>query len=92
MPKILLQTTIPFAEDDWNVSRFSLLRRGLVADGHEVIARDEELDANRNDRLVTRLPGSDFDQPRLMAVDTGDGPTKAESDAIIEFRRQGEGF
>lgn len=91
MPKILLQTTIPFAEDDWNVSRFSLLRQALVADGHEVIARDEELDANRNDRLVTRLPESDFDQLWLMAVDTGDGLTKAESDAIIEFRRQGGG-
>ena len=33
MAKILLQTTIPFAEDDWNVSRFSLLREALVADG-----------------------------------------------------------
>jgi hypothetical protein len=91
MPKILLQTTIPFAEDDWNVSRFSLLRETLVADGHEVVARDEELDANRNDQVVMRLPESDFDQLWLLAVDTGDGLTKAESDAIIEFRKQGGG-
>ena len=91
MPKILLQTTIPFAEDDWNVSRFSLLRQALVADGHEVVARDEELDENRNDHLVMRLPESDFDQLWLMAVDTGDGLTKAESDAIIGFRKQGGG-
>ncbi len=91
MAKILLQTTIPFAEDDWNVSRFSLLREALEADGHEVVARNEEMDANRNDRLLMRLPDSDFDQLWLMAVDTGDGLTQAESDAIIEFRKQGGG-
>ena len=91
MAKILLQTTIPFAEDDWNVSRFSLLREALVADGHEVVARNEELGADRNDRVVTGLPDSDFDQLWLMAVDTGDGLTEAESDAIIEFRKRGGG-
>ncbi len=91
MAKILLQTTIPFAEDDWNVSRFSLLREALVADGHEVVARNEELDANRNDHLLMQLPDSDFDQLWLMAVDTGDGLTQAESDAIIEFRKRGGG-
>ena len=91
MAKILLQTTIPFAEDDWNVSRFSLLSEALVADGHEVVARNEELDANGNDDFVLRLPDSDFDQLWLMAVDTGDGLTPAESDAIIEFRKQGGG-
>jgi hypothetical protein len=89
MPKMLLQTTIPFAEDDWNVSRFSLLREALVADGHEVVARNEELDADRNDRLLARLPNSDFDQLWLIAADTGDGLTRAESDAIVEFRIAG---
>ena len=91
MAKILLQTTIPFAEDDWNVSRFSLLREALVADGHEVVARNEELDAKRDDHVVVRLPDSDFDQLWLMAVDTGDGLTQAESDAVIEFRKRGGG-
>lgn len=91
MAKILLQTTIPFAEDDWNVSRFSLLREELVADGHDVVARNEELDANRNDHLILRLPDSDFDQLWLMAVDNGDGLTQAESDAVIEFRMRGGG-
>ena len=91
MAKILLQTTIPFAEDDWNVSRFSLLREALEADGHEVVARNEEMDANRNDHLMMRLPDSDFDQLWLMAVDTGDGLTQAESGAIIEFRKRGGG-
>ena len=92
MAKILLQTTIPFAEDDWNVSRFSLLREALEADGHEVVARDEEMDASRNDHLMMGLPDSDFDQLWLMAVDTGDGLTQAESDAIIEFRKRGGGI
>ncbi|MGA8576679.1 MAG: hypothetical protein WB609_13465 [Candidatus Cybelea sp.] len=91
MAKILLQTTIPFAEDDWNVSRFSLLRDALVADGHEVVARDEEVDENHDDDLLMRLPDSDFDQVWLMAVDTGDGLTQGESDAIIEFRKRGGG-
>ena len=77
MAKILLQTTIPFAEDDWNVSRFSLLREALEADGHQVVARNEEMDANRNDHLIMRLPDSDFDQLWLMAVDTGDGLTSS---------------
>jgi hypothetical protein len=91
MPKILLQTTIAFAGDDWNVARFTLLRDALVADGHEVVARNEEPDANGNDRLLMDLPDSDFDQLWLMAVDTGDGLTQAESAAIIEFRTQGGG-
>ena len=29
--RILLQTTIPFAEDDWHIGRFSLLRAELSA-------------------------------------------------------------
>ncbi|MFZ1016269.1 MAG: hypothetical protein WAN39_00195 [Candidatus Cybelea sp.] len=91
MAKILLQTTIPFAEDDWNVSRFSLLREALVADGHEVVARNEVLDENGDDHVVTQLPDSDFDQLWLMAVDTGDGLTQAESDAVLEFRKRGGG-
>lgn len=91
MPKILLQTTIPFADDDWNVGRFSLLRDALAADGHEVVARNEEPDTDHNDRTLMRLADSDFDQLWLMAVDTGDGLTEAESGAIIEFRKQGGG-
>ncbi len=91
MAKILLQTTIPFAEDDWNVSRFSLLRQALVDDGHQVVARDEVLDENRDDRVVMQLPDSDFDQLWLMAVDTGDGLTQTQSDAIVEFRKRGGG-
>jgi hypothetical protein len=91
MAKILLQTTIPFTMDDWNVSRFSLLRDSLVSDGHDVVARDKNVDANGNDELLMQLPDADLDQLWLMAVDTGDGLNQAESDAIIEFRKQGGG-
>jgi hypothetical protein len=90
MARILLQTTIPFAEDDWNVFRFSLLRETLEGNGHKVVARNEEIDANRSDPLMMRLPDSGFDQRWLMAVDTGDGLTQAESDAVIEFRKRGQ--
>ena len=47
--KVLIQTTIPFTEDGWNIGRFSLLHDYLAAlrggDGHplfEIIARDRD--------------------------------------------------
>jgi hypothetical protein len=47
--KILLQTTIPFTENDWHIGRFSLLRDYLanLADGegrplYDVAARDRD--------------------------------------------------
>jgi hypothetical protein len=47
--RILLQTTIPYTEDDWHVGRFSLLKEHLAslmdAEGRplvEVTARDRE--------------------------------------------------
>ena len=47
--KILLQTTIPFTENDWHIGRFSLLRDYLanLADGEgrpldDVAARDRD--------------------------------------------------
>jgi hypothetical protein len=86
-----LQTTIPFAADDWNVSRFSLLRDALVADGHDVVARNKETNGNGDDPVLTHLPDSDFDQLWLLAVDVGQGLTRTESDAIIEFRKRGGG-
>lgn len=91
MAKILLQTTIPFAADDWNVSRFSLLRDALVADGHAVVARNKETNGNGDDPILTQLPDSDFDQLWLLAVDVGQGLTRTESGAIIEFRKRGGG-
>ena len=47
--QVLLQTTIPFREDDWHIGRFSLLRKHLESlrdeSGNrlcEVTARDRE--------------------------------------------------
>ena len=52
--RILLQTSIAYVADDWNVSRFSLLAEHLrsVAD---VIARDRQADASGNDPILTGL-------------------------------------
>jgi hypothetical protein len=87
-PRILLQTTIPYTADDWNVGRFSLLRSELskVAD---VVARDRENGADGNDPVLVGLPQSDFDQVWIFAVDTGDGITRPECSAISRFREQG---
>ncbi len=78
--KILLQTTIPFAADDWHIGRFSLLRAHLESlqadDGtplYEVTARDRVEDEAGNDVVLSRLGESDFDELWLFAVDTGDG-------------------
>ena len=73
MARILLQTTIPYAPDDWHVGRFSLLRAELVAAGHDVTARNREPDAAGNDPVLSGLATSAFDQLWLMGVDTGDG-------------------
>ena len=97
--KILLQTTIPFAEDDWNICRFSLLREHLSslkdADGtplYDVIARDREIDASGNDPVIQKLPESDFDELWLFAVDTGDGLSSDDCAAITKFRQRGGGI
>jgi hypothetical protein len=87
-PRILLQSTIPYTEDDWHIGRFSLLRDELatVAD---VVARDRENGPDGNDPVLAQLAESDFDQVWLFAVDTGDGITQTECTAITRFRDDG---
>jgi hypothetical protein len=87
-PRVLLQTTIPFTADDWNIGRFSHLRDHLapVAD---VVARDRDNGPDGNDAVLMDLPASDFDQLWLFAVDTGDGITPPECAAISRFRELG---
>ena len=99
MTKILLQTTIPTVADDWNINRFSLLRDHLVSivdeQGkpiYEVITRDREPDANSNDRLLSVLDTTDFDELWLFAVDTGDGLSVSDCEAITRFRQRGGGI
>lgn len=91
MAKILLQTTIPYSEDDWHIGRFSLLR-GHLAREHDVVARNRENGADGLDPVLANLPESDFDQLWLFAVDNGDGLRPEECHAISEFRRRGGGL
>ncbi|APE17622.1 hypothetical protein BOH72_22520 [Mycobacterium sp. WY10] len=89
MSRILLQTTITAQPDDWNIGRFSLLAAELSAAGHDVVARDRA--HHGDDPILSVLDDLAFDQLWLMAVDTGDGLTDTEADAIMKFRRGGGG-
>lgn len=96
---ILLQTTIPFTEDDWNISRFSLLQDYLAGLKDEtgnaiftVTARDRNPDKNGDDPILSNLEQSDFDEIWLFGVDCGDGITKQEGEGIARFRKQGKGI
>ena len=97
--RILLQTTIPATEDDWHIGRFSLLREHLSAlkddEGnplYEVTARDRETSAEGDDRVLSRLDETDFDELWLFAVDAGDGLTTADCEGITRFRQRGGGI
>jgi hypothetical protein len=97
--RILLQTTIPAAEDDWHIGRFSLLGehlRGLRDDEGrplcEVTARDRVTNADGDDELLSRLDAADFDELWLFAVDAGDGLTEADCQGITRFRQRGGGI
>ena len=91
--KILFQTTIPYVEDDWHIGRFSSLAR-LLGDlpSVEVTSRDRATAAGTDDPVLAVLDGSDFDELWLFAVDTGDGLTTAECEAIGRFRKRGGGL
>lgn len=97
--KILLQTTIPFTEDDWNIGRFSHLAEylGSLTDAngerlYDVTSRDRENDASGNDAVLSRLDETDFDQLWLFAVDVGDGLTPDDCAGITRFHRRGGGI
>jgi hypothetical protein len=95
---ILLQTTIPYAEDDWHIGRFALLRdhiAGLAGPGGaplaRVTARDREPGPDGNDPVLSAIDTSDYDQVWLFGVDTGGdtGITAAECKALGAFRDRG---
>jgi hypothetical protein len=97
--KILLQTTIPDTEDDWHIGRFSLLHgtlRSLQDENgqalYAVTARNREENDSGNDVVLSGLDESDFDQLWLFAVDTGDGLSTADCEAISRFRQRGGGI
>src|SRR5690242_8716480 len=95
--KVLLQTTIPRAQDDWSIARFSSLADFLrdQRDGEgrplfEVTARDRD-PLGAPDSVLSKLDQSDFDQMWLFAVDTGNGLTPEDCQAISRFRSSGRG-
>ncbi len=97
--RILMQTTIPYAEDDWHIGRFSLLRDELAslkdAAGNnmcEVSTRNRELDAAGNDPVLSTLDTTNFDELWLFAIDQGDGLTVPDCQGITRFRQRGGGI
>lgn len=96
---ILLQTTIPPIDDDWNIGRFSLLRDHLASlkdsNGqalYNVTTRDRQTDTEGNDAVLSYLDKTDFDELWLFAVDTGDGLSIADCQGITRFRQRGGGI
>jgi hypothetical protein len=96
---ILLQTTIPAIEDDWNISRFSLLREHLASIKNEhgvprykVATRNREVDSAGNDAVLSVLDQTDFDELWLFAVDTGNGLTGTDCEGITRFHQRGGGI
>jgi len=94
--RVLLQTTIPRTEDDWHVGRFSLLRdhlarlRGEGGESYEVTARDRG--GSEDDPVLSRMGERTFDELWLFAVDTGQGLTAREREALFEFHARGGGI
>ena len=96
--KILMQTTIPTAEDDWSIARFGRLG-ALLGDQtdesgsplYQVTMRDRD-PPGQPDLVLSRIDQSDFDELWLFAVDTGDGLTDADCEAISRFRQKGGGL
>lgn len=88
MTRVLLQTTIPYDEDDWHIGRFSLLRDLIASmDGVEVTARDRA--ASGDDPVLSSLGHSDYDQLWLFGVDNGEGITAADCAGITAFAQRG---
>ena len=99
MIHILLQTTIPAVEDDWNIDRFSLLRDHLASlqDSdqsplYKITTRNREVNDEGNDAILSVLDTTDVDELWLFAVDTGDGLTKADCEGITRFHQRGGGI
>ena len=97
--QILLQTTIPAVQDDWNIGRFSLLHKHLasIADEqgtplYQVTARNRETNAAGDDAVLSRLDETDFDELWIFAVDTGNGLTKTDCEGITRFHQRGGGI
>jgi len=96
--KILLQTTIPYTENDWHIGRFGLLRDYLAGlkdrDDQplfELVARDRDA-PGKPDSVLSGLDRTDFDELWLFAVDVGDGLAAEDCTGISKFRNRGGGI
>ena len=99
MKKILLQTTIPYIQDDWSIERFSTLAEILSNSSNDhgnrkfgVVSRNRENQGNADDSVLKRLDETEFDQLWLFGVDVGGGITPMECEAIARFRARGGGL
>jgi hypothetical protein len=96
--KILLQTTIAPADDDWHIGRFGLLREHLAglqaSDGTPltVVEARDRAPVGKPDPVLSSLDTSDYDELWLFAVDTGDGLTSEDCTGISRFRKRGGGL
>jgi hypothetical protein len=95
--KVLLQTTIALAADDWSIARFSLLAALLRQERDEsgqplfdVTTRDRD-PLGAPDTLLSNLDRSDYDQLWLFAVDIGNGLAAEDCRGIDAFRARGGG-
>jgi len=97
--RILLQTTIPYEEDNWHIGRFSLLKDHLsslkTSEGQalfEVTARDRETTPSGDDDVLSNLDTSGFKELWLFAVDLGEGLSVNDCRGITRFRQRGGGI
>ena len=95
--RVLLQTTITPAANDWSIHRFSLLAALLRQERDEsgqpvfdVTTRDRD-PLGAPDTLLSNLARSDYDQLWLFAVDIGNGLSKEDCHGIDAFRARGGG-
>ncbi len=97
--QILLQTTIPAGGEDWTIDRFSLLHEHLSSITDEqgqplyaVTGRNREDDGAGNDKVLSTLDTTNFDELWLFAVDIGNGLSKTDCEGITRFRQRGGGI
>jgi hypothetical protein len=89
--RILLQTSIASADDDWSINRFALLTQHLRSFA-DVTARDRQADAAGNDPVLAGLSRDRFDEVWLFGVDGGVALSDADCAGVNRFHREGGGL
>lgn len=89
--KLLLQSSIAFAEDDWHVGRFSLLAEELSR-WTQLTARNREPGGDGVDPVLSSVDRGRFDEVWILAVDGGTALSTPECAALNRFQRDGGGL